>query len=1011
MEQAVPDAAALATWGLCDPRAGMAHCARLAASLGEPGWRDLQRVLARVLHKAADPDLALITLTRFLSPEDRQARLEALLDGRGRGLEQALALFSVSRSFGDLLVSHPDSLHLLRPGPRRSPPLADLVNGLLSDARNATDATAQARVFRRFRLRQLLRVGVNDILRDRSLEDVIRDISRVADASIQAAYQLAFEKCSARLGTPITASGKPARAAVFALGKLGGEELNYSSDLDLLVLHDEEGSTQGSRREIDCSEFFSRVTTEMVQLLASPSDAGLGYRIDLRLRPEGHGGPVTRTIDSALAYYDRLGRTWERQALIKLRPVAGDADLGAAFLRGVQPFVYRKYLSFSEINEIKVLKRRIERRAASVGNESSDLKTGPGGIRDIEFVIQFLQLLHGGDEPGLRQRSTLVALPALERAGCLTDQEYRVLDDAYRFLRRAEHRLQLLFDLQTHRLPDDADGRERLARRMGFEPAIDRSATEAFLGELEARSRPTRLILEHLLHQSITDPDELAEPETDLILDPSVEPETVHEVLSRHGFTNTARAHASLLALATEPVPFLSTRRCRLFLASIAPALLGALKKAPDPDQALANLERVTASLGARTELWELFRVHPPSLRLVVDLCARSQFLTDLLISNPGMADELLDSLVLDRPPERMELETELAGLLRGAEDPQPILKSFLDKELLRVGVRDLLNRDDVHRTGEALTDLAEVTLGGIAHVAQATQLARSGPLYLMGEQNNEKICRWVLLGLGRLGSREMSYHSDLDIILIYEGPARPAWDRDGSGQADSHQHFTELAQSMIRRANPPANFGRLYQVDMRLRPDGRSGALVASLPEFLRHHAANTIDRLWEKLALVRARPIAGDLVFGMEVMAALDSQRKSQPWLEEGTQEVLAMRLRLEASRPLGDLKRGPGGLTDIEFLAQTMQLKHANRLIGPIEPGTRKALILLAASDLLPRAVTDELGHAHEFLSRCLARLRLAHNRQIDELPASDQESIRLADEIRKRVRQMFTAWIDA
>lgn len=1011
MDHAVPDAATLATWGLLDPRAGLGNCSRLVTALGEPGWHDLQRVLARILPKAADPDLALTTLVRFLGPEDRQSRLETLLDGRGRGLEQALALFSVSRSFGDLLISHPDSLHLLRPGARRSPPLADLVTSLVADARLAGDATAQARVFRRFRLRQLLRIGVNDILRDRSLEDVIRDISRVADASIQAAYQLAFERCSTRLGTPMVASGKPARAAIFALGKLGGEELNYSSDLDLLVLHDEEGSTHGSRREIDCSEFFSRVTTEMVQLLASPSDAGLGYRIDLRLRPEGHGGPVTRTIDSAMAYYDRLGRTWERQALIKLRPVAGDADLGAAFVRGIQSFVYRKYLSFSEINEIKVLKRRIERRATGIGNEATDLKTGPGGIRDIEFVIQFLQLLHGGDEPGLRQRSTLVALPALERAGCLTDQEYRVLDDAYRFLRRAEHRLQLLFDLQTHRLPDDADGRERLARRLGFEPTAQRTATDGFLEELEARSRPTRLILEHLLHQSFTEPDEQAEPETDLILDPSMEPETVHEVLSRHGFANTARAHTSLLALAMEPVPFLSTRRCRLFLASIAPALLGALKKAPDPDKALANLERVTASLGARTELWELFRVHPPSLRLVVDLCARSQFLTDLLISNPGMADELLDSLVLDRPPERLELEAELAGLLRGAEDPQPILKSFLDKELLRVGVRDLLGRDDVQRTGESLTNLAEVTLGGIAHVVQATQLARSGPLYLLGEPHPGAVCRWVLLGLGRLGSREMSYHSDLDIILIYEGPARPAWDRDGSGQADSHQHFTELAQAMIRRANSSANFGRLYQVDMRLRPDGRSGALVASLPEFLKHHAANTIDRLWEKLALVRARPVAGDMAFGLETMEAINAQRKSQHWLEDGTQEIVNMRHRLEASRPQGDLKRGPGGLADIEFLAQTLQLKHINQLTGPIEPGTRKALELLATSALLPRAVMDELVQAHEFLSLTLSRLRLAHNRPIDELAQADTDAIQQADEIRKRVRLMFNAWIDA
>lgn len=1005
MEETAPDSATLASWGLAQPRSAQALLGRLAGILGESSWRELRRALARLLPRAADPDLALGTLVRLLEPEDRQARLERLLDGRARGLEQALALFSVSRPFGDLLVSHPGSLDLLRPGPRRSPPLTELASSLLEEARAAAEPFAQARVFRKFRLHQLLRVGVNDILRDRSLEDVTRDISRVADASIQAAFALALERCAARLGSPHGVSGRPARAAVFALGKLGGEELNYSSDLDLLILYDEEGATRGARREVDCAEFFSRVTAEMVQLLASASDAGLGYRIDLRLRPEGQGGPVARSADSALAYYDRLGRTWERQALIKLRPVAGDAGLGASFAGSVQSFVYRKYLSFSEIDEIRSLKRRVERRASGRDEEASDLKTGRGGIRDIEFVIQFLQLLHGGDEPAIRQRSTLAALPALERAGCLTDQEYRVLDESYRFLRRAEHRLQILFDLQTHRIPDDPDALARLARGLGFPATGDRTAGEAFLAGLESRTRPTRLILEHLLHQSISAGEGASEPETDLILDPSVDPAAADALLARHGFSQPGTARSRLLELATEPVPFLSTRRCRLFLAGIVPALLAALARASNPDKALANLARVSASMGARTELWELFRVHPPSLRLVVDLCARSQFLTELLASNPGMTDDLMDSLVLGRPPSRAGLEAELGALLRGAEDPQPILRSFLDKELLRIGVCDLLEKDDHRETARALTDLAEVELGAMARLAEAAQEARNGPLLLLGGPRAGQPCRWVILGLGRLGSREMCYHSDLDIVLVYEGAARPDWDALSGGQSDSHHHFTELAQSVIRTSTGTAHSPRIYQVDMRLRPDGRSGSLVTSLPDFLRHHAASTTGRLWEKLALVRARPVAGDLDFGAGLMAELAAMRAAQPWPEGGCAEVRSMRQRLEASRPPGDLKRGPGGLADIEFIAQATQARHAARLGRPMEPGTVPALGLLAEAGILPLAFARELVEAHGLLSRSLLRLRLAHNRQADEWPVEESRESGDAAVVRPRVRELF------
>ena len=277
--------------------------------------------------------------------------------------------------------------------------------------------------------------------------------------------------CPGDFGQPCTEEGDPAQSVILAFGKHGGEELNYSSDIDLMYIYDAEGMTHGKRvTSISNDEFFGRVLTEIVRLLSAHTDRGQAYRVDLRLRPEGQRGPLARSLASTLSYYDTLGRTWERQALIKLRPVAGDLRLGNEFLRAIEPFVYRKYLSFAEINEIKALKRQIEQKTSRAGASQSEVKTGHGGIRDIEFTIQFLQLLNGGELAEVRQRNTLLAIHALERVGCLTDQEYQILDDAYRFLRKTEHRLQLLFDLQTHRLPDNQEELRKLALRMGYGP-------------------------------------------------------------------------------------------------------------------------------------------------------------------------------------------------------------------------------------------------------------------------------------------------------------------------------------------------------------------------------------------------------------------------------------------------------------------------------------------------------------------------------------------------------------
>jgi glutamate-ammonia-ligase adenylyltransferase len=990
--------ALISTWGLRDFERGWQNLNHLAEAIGLAALQDLCPFLGRYLPRCPDPDMALNNLERFLDGAGGRQQLPALLEGRARPLEILLQLLSTSQSFSDLLVANPDYLDMLRVPLRRSPSAAELREQLRADVEAAFEDSAVLRAFRRFRQRQTLRIGTNDIIRDRPLEEVTRDLSRVADAALEVALATALRNVGKRFGEPCTVGGTPARCVVLAFGKLGGEELNYSSDIDLMFVYDEEGGTRGKRvTSIDNGEFFGRVVGDVVRLLSAHTDRGQAYRIDLRLRPEGQRGPLARSLASTLSYYDTLGRTWERQALIKVRPVAGDLRLGADFLHLIEPFVYRKYLSVAEINEIKALKRQIEQKTSRAGTSESEVKTGHGGIRDIEFTIQFLQLLNAGDLPDVRQRNTLLAMEALERVGCLTDQESQILDDAYRFLRKTEHRLQLLFDLQTHRLPDRPEELRKLALRMGYGPvgpaAPDggpdpTSPLDAFRQDYREKTSLNRKILDHLLHQAFQSEDGEASPEADLILDPNPDLDTIRAVLGRYGFRDVQGAYHNLSQLAQESVPFLSTRRCRHFLASIAPRLLRALAETPDPDMALVNLEKVTATLGAKAVLWELFSFNPPSLTLYVDLCAWSEFLSEILIRNPGMIDELLDSLVLNQPRTRAELSEELADLCKGAADADPILHSFKDKELLRVGVRDILGKDTIRETTAALSDIAEALLGEISTLQYPPLLRRFGVPYLAEGPRAGRPSRYALIGLGKLGGRELSYHSDLDLILVYEGDGRTGPPEGASRFArfdatDNFHFFTDFAQRIIKVTSVLGPMGRLYQVDMRLRPTGKSGSLVIPLPEFRRYYEGGGAQ-LWERQALTRARVVGGDEAFGAEVMAAVSEWTYGVPWRREMLAEIAGMRERLEASRSERSLKRGFGGIADIEFLVQLLQLKYGGAAPEIRATNMWDALAALQARGLLSAEEHAALRASYDFLREVESRLRIVHNRSLDELP---------------------------
>jgi glutamate-ammonia-ligase adenylyltransferase len=999
---------------LQDPDRGARNLHGLVAHLGNALDQLLPR-LGRLLPESPDPDLALNALERFFANRSARKLLPALLENDGRRLGVLLQLFGASQFLGDVLAADPDFLETATAPLRVTPTRDELTEHLQADVAAAADDAGVLRVFRRFRRRELLRIGVNDIVRDRPLEEITADLSRVAEAAVAVAWNVALKSAVQRLGSPRTRDGAPSRAAVLAFGKLGGEELNYSSDIDLMLVYDDDGQTT-ARRPVGNDELYARAVSELIRLLSSHTDRGQAYRVDFRLRPEGQRGPLARSLASTLGYYDALGRTWERQALIKVRPIAGDMDLGNEFVDAVQPFVYKRFLSFAEINEIKAVKRKVEQQAQRAAG-AREVKTGPGGIRDVEFAIQFLQLLNGGDLPSVRRRDTLGALQALEAAGCLTDAEYRGLDDAYRFLRKVEHRLQLLFDLATHRLPERPEELRKLALRMGYStgttteysapstqskpsalapqrhspldepsrvPSLDTrdlliDPLDRFLHDFNDKTRLNRTILNHLLHTTFADSAGNAEPESDLILEPDPDDATIAAVLGRYGFRDVPAAWRNLTQLAQEQ-RFLSTRRCRHFLANIAPQLLRAVAATTDPDQALNNLEQVTASLGGKAVLWELFSFNPPSLKLYVDICD-SPFLSQMLINNPGMIDDLLDSLILNRPRDLADLRSELTELLRGADAAdavESILHSFQDKEILRIAVRDLLDKDDIRAVTAALSDVAEALLAEVAAREELVMRERFGDA---GPH--------VILAMGKLGGREMSYHSDLDLVIVYSREGQTA----GPRAMDHHEYFTEYARRLIKALSHHGPLGRLYAVDMRLRPTGQSGSLVVPLDEFRRYFAGPGAQ-IWERQSLTRTRPIQGDPTFAGEVMAAVRDATFAIPWGPAVVAEIRSMRERLESTASPRSLKRGPGGMTDVEFLTQAFQLQFGRGRPDLCRTNTWECLDAIRNAGLLNHADHETLSAGYSFHRLAEARLRIVTNRPLNEYPEAPADLEKLA-----------------
>ncbi|HET6603360.1 MAG TPA: bifunctional [glutamate--ammonia ligase]-adenylyl-L-tyrosine phosphorylase/[glutamate--ammonia-ligase] adenylyltransferase [Xanthomonadaceae bacterium] len=787
-----------------------------------------------------------------------------------------------------------------------------------------------------------------------ALERTLADTSALAERCIAQALAAAEASVAERHGHVCDAGGRPLRLAVFALGKLGGGELNFSSDVDLVFGHGDGGDSDGPR-PLDANEYFTRVGRALIALLSEATAEGFAYRVDMRLRPFGNAGRLALSFGAMEQYFQREGRDWERYAWIKAHPVAGDRAGGEAFLETLRPFVFRRYLDYTAFDGLREMKgliaQDVQRR-----DLAEHLKLGPGGIREIEFVVQLLQLIRGGREPALRSRALLVALDALVAAGHLSDGSAQRLRGAYRFLRRLENRLQMLREEQTHEPPQDPRLRERIALGLGYgswsaladELAHHRRCVGEEFERVFDTPRPQSPALsgfaEYWSH--VEDPDAPAR-------------------LALTGIDEVGPVHAQLVEFARSPALLALSARARRRLDRVLPALLAAAAATERPQQSVERTIRLLHSIVRRSSYLALLAEQPAALTRVVEVMARSAWLAERVSAHPLLLDDLLDA-GSERPADtRAALRSECARALGrvAGDDPEAVLlalNEFRQSQTFRIALARLFERSDGPASARQLAWVAEAVVAALLPVA-AAELTRSH-----GRPGGVDVLEHVaVMAYGSFGGCELGFGSDLDLVFLFDGALLQA-ESDGARPLDAPRWFARLMQRLVNLLGTLTPAGRLYEVDLRLRPDGARGLLVSSLQSFAeyQHERAWT----WEHQALVRARFVAGAATMG-EAFANLRSQVLARPRERESLRrDVAAMRARMrgELDRSRGghfDLKHGPGGLVDLEFLLQYLVLGHATDTPALLQEMTTPGLLAAAAvHGLLGADAAAQLTQAH-------------------------------------------------
>lgn len=865
------------------------------------------------------------------------------------------------------------------------------------------------RILREYRQREMLRISFRDLLHWNELRQTTHELTWLAEACLETALAVLSRWQEKELGRPCDAKGRTQSLVVLGMGKLGARELNYSSDIDLIFTYPEEGSVRGGRMELENSEYFTRLGRRLINALDMMTVDGFVFRVDMRLRPFGESGPLAMSFDAFEEYYQTHGREWERYAMIKARVVAGDRTHGAQLIETLRPFVYRRYIDFGVFESLRDMKQLIERQVARKGMDNN-VKLGAGGIREIEFIGQVFQLIHGGRREPLRQRPILKILQTLVVEDLLPGYVAAELREAYIFLRDTEHRLQMWRDEQTHKLPSDEVGQARLAL------AMDCLNWQAFSEKLDAYRKQ----VDSHFRQVFAAPQSEEQTETSSHADlqsvwqDSLDAEPAEQILRQAGYRDSTEMLRRLGELRASYACRALSAQGRSRMDRLMPLLIGAAgavgvagEGGEDADTALIRVLDLVEQIARRTAYLALLVENPMALSQLVRLCAASPWITEQLTNYPLLLDELIDARSLYQLPGRKQLLAELDMRFQGVDEQDlerhmDILRQFKQANVLRVAAADVTAELPLMEVSNHLTEIAEVILQRVLTLAWQHLVRRHGrpPSIFKGKPCDPG---FAVIAYGKLGGIELGYGSDLDIVFLHAGADESM--TDGKQSIDSSVFFARLAQRMTHLLNTQTTAGILYEIDLRLRPSGASGLLVSNLESFSVYQQEDAWT--WEHQALVRARMVAGDEQLGegfAEVRRkVLTRSRETAELVREVSEMRARMRTELGSKkREEFDLKQDAGGIVDIEFMVQYAVLQWSVTHPQLLEwTDNIRLLEILVATGLLAEADGVKLADAYRVYRAEVHRLKL--QAQPARVPAD-----RFVAE-RETVQRLWQAWL--
>jgi glutamate-ammonia-ligase adenylyltransferase len=937
--------------------------ASVAMTILHPGFaaaswpRPADPAAAEREHRSLDGD------TDGLEPPATDLRAIAATPGGGAALA---ALFGNSPFLTHCVQRDPGfAAALLRDGPDAA--AAAVGADLQAAGRDALEGDALAATLRIARRRMALTIALADIAGLWPLARVTASLSDFADRAIGLAVDDQLRRLDDAGAIALADRARPAQDSglvVLGMGKLGGRELNYSSDVDLIVLYDIERVRTDDPDSLQKN--FVRLARGMVRMLEERTGDGYVLRTDLRLRPDPGATPLAMSTDAAEVYYETLGQNWERAAMIKARPVAGDLAAGARFLERLRPFVWRRHLDFAAVQDIHSIKRQIHahRGGGEVALGGHNIKVGRGGIREIEFFAQTLQLIWGGRMPALRIGATCAALAALVAAGRADGAVVADLTGCYETLRRVEHRLQMIGDQQTQTLPADDAGIAHLAAFLGY------ADPDAFASDMLATLRRVERHYARLFEEA---PD-LGERGGNLVFTGAEDDPGTIETLAGMGFADPPAVTRQVRAWHHGRYRCMRSARARELLTELMPSLLGALGRTPDPQVAFVNFDRFMSRLPAGVQLFSLFHANPHLLGFVAEIMGGAPRLADQLSSRAALLDLVLAEGATRAVPDAAACAADLAAALGQARDFQDeldVVRRWRSERGFVVGVQVLRGAVDAARAGAALADIADTTLAALAP-AVAREFRRQHGKVRGGD--------FAIVALGKLGGREMTATSDLDLLLLYDAPEDAV--SDGEKQLPAPQYFLRLATRFVNAVTAMTPEGQLYEIDTRLRPSGTKGPIATSLPGFRRYNLEDAWT--WEHMALTRARVVVASTTLRARIEAVVDEVLRRPRDPARVLADVADMRVRIARERgaaaPL-DVKNRRGGLIDVEFVVQALTLVHGARHPGLRAPSTAAALDALESAGLLAAADAATLRRAFALSSAVQAVLRTAIDGAVD------------------------------